>query len=88
MPRPQVVSDSVYQVGGGSLTAPGDCSFFLVDVGGGKCVLIDCGVGEGYAELKENIEMLGFKAGDIDTLILTHCHIDHVGDAARNAHHR
>jgi len=83
MTRPQYVTDSVHQVGGGSLTAPGDCSFFLVNTGGGKSVLIDCGVGEGHGRLLENMAVLGFSPGDLEALILTHCHIDHVGGAAR-----
>jgi glyoxylase-like metal-dependent hydrolase (beta-lactamase superfamily II) len=78
-----MISDRVSQVGGGSLTAGGDCSFFLVDVGGGKCVLIDCGVGEGHSRLLKNLKSLDFKVTDIDTLILTHCHIDHVGGAKK-----
>lgn len=65
------------------MTAPGDCSFYAVDVGGGKFVLIDCGVGNGHAALKRNLAALGFSMDELDTLILTHCHIDHIGDANR-----
>jgi len=65
------------------LTAPGDCSFFLVEVNGGKCVLIDCGVGEGHASLVEKLGMLHHTIRDVEALILTHCHIDHIGDARR-----
>jgi len=83
MKGPQKISDNVYQVGGGSLTASGDCSFYAVGVGGGKFVLIDCGVGNGHAALIRNLTALGFSMDELDTLILTHCHIDHIGDAYR-----
>jgi len=75
------IYERVYQVGGTTLTSSGDCSFFAVEVGSGKIVLIDCGVGKGHSALTMNLRSLDYSMEDVDTLILTHCHIDHVGDA-------
>ncbi len=47
----------------------------------GELVMIDCGSGFGFNRLVRNIESLGFHPGNISTLILTHCHVDHVGGA-------
>jgi glyoxylase-like metal-dependent hydrolase (beta-lactamase superfamily II) len=58
-----------------------DCCVYLLD-GGGELALIDSGCGQGYKAIVANIIRLGFEPGDIETLLLTHCHIDHVGAAA------
>jgi glyoxylase-like metal-dependent hydrolase (beta-lactamase superfamily II) len=83
MAQPKKIYKGVYLVGGSSLTSPGDCSFFAVEVGAGRIVLIDCGVGDGHSALSRNLRYIDYSLRDIDTLILTHCHIDHVGDANR-----
>ena len=47
---------------------------------GGKRVLIDCGLFQGGQELEEdNAAPFGFDAASIDTLLLTHAHLDHCG---------
>lgn len=56
-----------------------DCMIFLVDVGNGESVLIDCGAGKSFDLLIKNIESIGLEPNKIKTLILTHCHIDHIG---------
>jgi metallo-beta-lactamase family protein len=46
----------------------------------GKRLLIDCGMFQGARELEaENNAPLGFDAGAIDYLLLTHAHLDHCG---------
>jgi len=43
-------------------------------------VLVDCGMFQGAKALRQrNWEPLPFTPGEIDAVILTHCHIDHVG---------
>jgi glyoxylase-like metal-dependent hydrolase (beta-lactamase superfamily II) len=76
-----VVTDDVYLVGGPDLTDPKDCAIYLLNVG--ELVLIDAGAGASYDAIVHNIEDLGFNAHDLSTLILTHCHIDHIGGAPR-----
>jgi glyoxylase-like metal-dependent hydrolase (beta-lactamase superfamily II) len=43
--------------------------------------MIDCGAGESFDELTENIASLGLEPDRLQALILTHCHIDHTGAA-------
>jgi metallo-beta-lactamase family protein len=46
----------------------------------GKRILIDCGFFQGSHDLEEeNADDFGFEPGEIDTLILTHAHLDHCG---------
>jgi glyoxylase-like metal-dependent hydrolase (beta-lactamase superfamily II) len=77
---PEKVTDGVYLVGSSSLTDEKDCSVYLVDAG--ELVLIDSGSGARPAGIADNIELLGLDPARLSTLILTHCHIDHVGGAA------
>jgi len=54
-------------------------SCFLLEFRGRK-ILIDCGMFQGSRELEEeNAEPFGFKPAQIDTLLLTHGHLDHCG---------
>lgn len=78
---PFKVCDRVYQVGGPEMSSGNDCCVYLLD-GGGPLALIDCGCGPGYKAIVANVLRLGFEPDDIETLLLTHCHIDHVGAAA------
>ena len=46
----------------------------------GKRLLIDCGMFQGGRELEEeNAAPLGFEAGTLDYVLLTHAHLDHCG---------
>jgi glyoxylase-like metal-dependent hydrolase (beta-lactamase superfamily II) len=78
--KPSKVCERVYQVGGPDLTHGQDCCVYLVD-GGGPLALIDAGCGPGYKATVANIIRLGFEPENIETVLLTHCHIDHVGAA-------
>ncbi len=79
-PSPETVTDGVYLVGSSDLTDGRDCSIYLVDAW--ELVLIDAGAGVNTGQIAKNIELLGLDPGRLSTLILTHCHIDHVGGAA------
>lgn len=80
-PRAVEITDEIYQVGGGSLTAPQDAAIYLVNLGD-EAALIDCGCGEATDLLLANIEAAGVQPENIRTLLLTHCHFDHTGGAA------
>lgn len=80
-PRAVEITDEIYQVGGGSLSAPQDAAIFLASLGD-EAALIDCGCGEATDLLLANIEAAGVQAEKIGILLLTHCHFDHVGGAA------
>jgi glyoxylase-like metal-dependent hydrolase (beta-lactamase superfamily II) len=83
MPRPKKIWERVYQIGGPEISHPQDCMIFLVDVGNSKTVLIDCGSGKSFDTLLDNMEMMGYSPKNIKALILTHCHIDHIGAASQ-----
>jgi len=54
-------------------------SSYLLEAAGRR-ILIDCGQFQGGKELeKKNAEPFGFDPATIDTLLLTHAHIDHSG---------
>ena len=73
------IEDGIYMIGGPELTAPEDCSVYLLDLE--DLVLIDCGAGRSYPMLVDNMESLGLNPERLHTLVLTHCHIDHIGAA-------
>jgi glyoxylase-like metal-dependent hydrolase (beta-lactamase superfamily II) len=73
------IMESIYQVGGADMSDPRDCAVYLLDLG--ELVLIDAGVGPSYEQIVRNIEGLGLKPAKLKTVILTHCHIDHIGGA-------
>ena len=54
-------------------------SKYLLEVDGAR-VLIDCGMFQGLKKLRElNWTGTPFKAGELDAVLLTHAHLDHVG---------
>lgn len=75
------ICDSVYRVGGAGLSDDRDCLVYLVDLG--EPVLVDCGLGPGWPRVADAVRDTGFDPGEIGTLVLTHCHADHAGAAAR-----
>jgi glyoxylase-like metal-dependent hydrolase (beta-lactamase superfamily II) len=79
--RPQRIVERVYLIGGPELTDERDCLVYLVDLE--ELVLIDSGAGESFSGLIRNIEALGLDPVRISTVVLTHCHIDHIGGAPR-----
>lgn len=83
MPSPKPIQKKVYQIGGSDMSHHQDASVFLVDVGNRETVMIDCGAGKSFDALITNMEALGFAPQIMRALILTHCHIDHIGSAAK-----
>lgn len=54
-------------------------SKYLLDTGASK-ILVDAGLFQGLKELRErNWQELPIKASEIDAVVLTHAHLDHVG---------
>ncbi|HNZ11119.1 MAG TPA: MBL fold metallo-hydrolase [Smithellaceae bacterium] len=75
----EIIQD-VYLIGGAGMTSADDAAIYLIDFSG-DLVLIDSGAGRSSSQIVRNIEMLGLNPSDISHLILTHCHIDHIGSA-------
>lgn len=75
----EIVS-GVYLIGGSSITSADDAAIYLIDFDG-DLVMIDAGAGRSLSQIVRNIEMLGLNPANLSHLILTHCHIDHIGSA-------
>ena len=69
----------IYRVAGSDITDSRDCSVYLLDVG--ELVMIDAGFGESIDLVASRIEQQGLDPQEISTVILTHCHVDHIGGA-------
>ncbi len=78
MKGPFKVHESVYCVGGGGISSAGDCLIYLIDAGE-ELILIDVGVAE-YQRILNNIKKMGFEPNKISSIIITHAHIDHIGN--------
>ena len=63
---------------GGAGSVTGSC--YLVENPQGKKMLVDCGLFQGGRQMEErNWEAWGFDPKEVETLFLTHAHIDHSG---------
>lgn len=62
---------------GAARTVTGSKHLLRID---GKGILVDCGIFQGPRELRErNWESLPFTIDELDAVILTHAHMDHIG---------
>jgi glyoxylase-like metal-dependent hydrolase (beta-lactamase superfamily II) len=73
------IAEGIFQVGGPDMTSPDDCCVYLVDMG--RPILIDTGSGSDPELLVGNLRELGCDPQEISLVILTHCHVDHIGAA-------
>ncbi|RPI71652.1 MAG: MBL fold metallo-hydrolase [Desulfobacteraceae bacterium] len=73
------ITKDVFLIGDSDMSDSRDCSVYLINLG--ELVLIDTGAGSSVGTIIQNIEKLGLDPAKISTVILTHCHIDHVGGA-------
>jgi glyoxylase-like metal-dependent hydrolase (beta-lactamase superfamily II) len=78
--KTEEIIGGIYLIGGPNITSSDDAAIYLIDFSG-VLVLIDAGVGRSALQIVRNIEMLGLNPANISHLILTHCHIDHIGSA-------
>jgi glyoxylase-like metal-dependent hydrolase (beta-lactamase superfamily II) len=78
--KTEEIIDSIYLIGGPNITSSDDAAIYLIDFAG-DLVMIDAGAGRSSMQIIRNIEMLGLNPANISHLILTHCHIDHIGSA-------
>ena len=78
--KSEEIIEGVYQIGGAGITNADDAAVYLIDFAGEQA-MIDSGAGGSFLHLVNNIEELGFSPTKVSKLILTHCHIDHIGGA-------
>lgn len=76
----RVIAEGVYLIAGPNISYSEDATAFVVECGS-DLVMIDSGAGDSCEVLVRNIKDLGLYPEKITTLILTHCHIDHIGGA-------
>ncbi|MCX7966335.1 MAG: MBL fold metallo-hydrolase, partial [Syntrophorhabdaceae bacterium] len=77
--KPVEIMKDIYIIGDADMTDTKDCSVYLIDLG--ELIMIDTGAGDSVDALIKNIERAGLEPEKLSKIILTHCHIDHVGGA-------
>src|SRR5918998_3357022 len=73
---PRDVADGVHQIGGRFLDR------YLVEEGG-RLTVVDAGLPASWRSLLGVLDEIGRTPGDVEALVLTHAHFDHVGFAER-----
>ena len=80
MGHAEIIAEGIYLIGGPDISLSDDAAVFIIDFDT-ELVMIDAGAGGSFRILQKNMEALGLNPKAISTLILTHCHIDHIGSA-------
>jgi len=75
--KPFEIIRDIFIVGGPEITDGRDGCIYLINLG--ELILIDSGAGWSVDKIIKNIEELGFDPQRLKTILLTHCHIDHIG---------
>jgi glyoxylase-like metal-dependent hydrolase (beta-lactamase superfamily II) len=78
--KTEEIISGIYLIGGPGVTQAEDAAVYLIDFMG-VLVMIDSGAGRSASQLVRNIEMLGLNPASVSHVVLTHCHIDHIGSA-------
>jgi glyoxylase-like metal-dependent hydrolase (beta-lactamase superfamily II) len=82
MAQAELIAEGIYLIGGPGISRSEDATSFIIDFKQ-ELVMIDAGAGGSTSSLIRNIEATGLDPARISHLILTHCHIDHIGSAAQ-----
>jgi glyoxylase-like metal-dependent hydrolase (beta-lactamase superfamily II) len=77
--KPFEIVEDIFIVGGADITDDRDGCIYLLNLA--ELVLIDTGAGWSVHKIINNIQELGFNERNLKKILLTHCHIDHVGGA-------
>jgi glyoxylase-like metal-dependent hydrolase (beta-lactamase superfamily II) len=80
MGQAESIITGVYLVAGPNISGAEDATAFVIEFAD-QLVMIDSGVGRNVRVILDNIGDAGLDPAQISTLILTHCHIDHIGGA-------
>lgn len=80
MGEAEQIIPGVYLVAGPNISHSEDAASFVIEFGE-QLVMIDSGLGRSVPVILDNIRSSGLDPKHISTLILTHCHIDHIGGA-------
>ena len=77
--RPSEIVKDIFIVGGPDITDGRDGCVYLLDFG--ELILIDTGAGWSVDKIINSIQRLGLNSKNLSRILLTHCHIDHIGGA-------
>jgi len=77
--RPSEIVKDVFVVGGPDITDDRDGCIYLISLG--ELILIDTGAGWSVDQIIHNVQSLGLDGKNLNKILLTHCHIDHIGGA-------
>jgi glyoxylase-like metal-dependent hydrolase (beta-lactamase superfamily II) len=72
----EIIKD-IYIVGGPDITDGRDGCVYLLNFG--ELILIDTGAGWSVDKIINNIQRIGLDCKNLGKILLTHCHIDHIG---------
>lgn len=75
--KPYEITKDIFIVGGPDITDGRDGCVYLINLG--ELILIDTGAGWSVEKIINNIEKFGFDCKNLNKILLTHCHIDHIG---------
>lgn len=78
--KAEKISEGVYLVGGPNVSHSEDATVFVVEMGD-ELAMIDSGAGRSARRILQSIKDAGLDPQKITKLLLTHCHIDHIGGA-------
>jgi len=74
------ITNEIFQIGGKDLSFHQDGGSFLINFGG-HAAIVDVGTGRGMDKLVNNINECGVDPKQIEYLLMSHSHFDHVGGA-------
>jgi len=75
--KPSEITKDIFVVGGPEITDGRDACIYLINLG--ELILVDTGAGWSVEKIINNIKSLGFDCKNLTKVLLTHCHIDHIG---------
>jgi glyoxylase-like metal-dependent hydrolase (beta-lactamase superfamily II) len=75
--KPYEIVKDIFIVGGPDMTDGRDACVYLVNLG--ELILIDTGAGWSVDRIINNVQSLGLNCKNLSKILLTHCHIDHIG---------
>ena len=75
--EPYEIVEGIFVVGGPDITDSRDGCVYLINVG--ELILIDSGAGWSVEKIIKNIQNVGLNCKNLNKILLTHCHIDHIG---------
>ena len=74
------ITSEIWQVGGDGFTSAQDAAIYLVCFDG-HAAIVDAGCGGQIDRLEANVRACGIEPEQVEYLLITHCHFDHIGGA-------